>query len=191
MRGLSPGDIKRENMFRAAQRKSGRSRKSNIKDPNAPKKPLSAYFMFLAHIRANAYLVQEVFGNETETTKQSVLAAAKWRDMTDDERKVCNLLSGVLNFTEKKQKLKQPFLARAEREKLDYEAARRIYENVTDHGETSITFSGSSSSSRAGPLMMSRTTSLQTDSADSVDSDADMSLNDHDYDYSLDRFHRF
>jgi hypothetical protein len=88
MRTLTPDDIKRENMFRTAQRKAGKSRKSNIKDPNAPKKPLSAYFMFLQRIRSDPILVQEVFGLETETTKQSVLAAAKWRSMTDDERKV-------------------------------------------------------------------------------------------------------
>lgn len=88
LRSLSPEDIKRENAFRTAQRKAGRSRKSNLKDPNAPKKPLSAYFMFLQHIRSEPFLVREVFGNEQETTKQSVLAAAKWRSMTDDERKV-------------------------------------------------------------------------------------------------------
>ncbi len=88
MRTLTPDDIKRENAYRAAQRKAGKSRKSNIKDPNAPKKPLSAYFMFLQRIRANPHLVHEIFGDETETTKQSVLAAAKWRSMTDDERKV-------------------------------------------------------------------------------------------------------
>lgn len=88
MRALTPDDIKRENLFRTAQRKAGKSRKSNIKDPNAPKKPLSAYFMFLQWIRSDPVLVQEVFGSETETTKQSVLAAAKWRSMTDDERKV-------------------------------------------------------------------------------------------------------
>jgi hypothetical protein len=88
MRTLTPEDIKRENVFRAAQRKAGKSRKSNIKDPNAPKKPLSAYFMFLQRIRSDPLLVREVFGDETETTKQSVLAAAKWRSMTDDERKV-------------------------------------------------------------------------------------------------------
>ena len=91
MRSLSPEDIKRENAFRTAQRKAGKSRKGNIKDPNAPKKPLSAYFMFLQRIRADPDLVREVFGDETETTKQSVLAAAKWRSMTDDERKVRNL----------------------------------------------------------------------------------------------------
>ncbi|KAJ4479238.1 putative HMG1 protein [Lentinula aciculospora] len=121
MRTLTPDDIKRENVFRAAQRKAGKSRKSNIKDPNAPKKPLSAYFMFLQRIRANPQLVQEVFGDETETTKQSVLAAAKWRSMTDDERK--------------------PFLAQAEQEKMEYEAARRLYEEGTTGYGTSISFS--------------------------------------------------
>ena len=87
-RTLTPEDIKRENAYRTAQRKAGKSRKGNIKDPNAPKKPLSAYFMFLQRIRSDAELVKEVFGDETETTKQSVLAAGKWRSMTDEERKV-------------------------------------------------------------------------------------------------------
>ncbi|KAF7301951.1 hypothetical protein MIND_00761200 [Mycena indigotica] len=109
LRSLTPEDIKRENAFRSAQRKAGKSRKSNIKDPNAPKKPLSAYFMFLQRIRADPVLVREIFGDETETTKQSVLAAAKWRAMSDDERK--------------------PFLAQAEQEKMEYEAARRLYED--------------------------------------------------------------
>ncbi|KAG6832154.1 hypothetical protein H0H92_004885 [Tricholoma furcatifolium] len=122
MRTLTPEDIKRENLFRAAQRKAGKSRKSNIKDPNAPKKPLSAYFMFLQRIRANPYLVREIFGDETETTKQSVLAAAKWRSMTDAER--------------------QPFLAQAEQEKMEYEAARRIYEEGSPgYASSNINFS--------------------------------------------------
>ncbi|KAF7775710.1 transcriptional regulator family: HMG [Agaricus bisporus var. burnettii] len=121
MRTLTPEDIKRENAYRAAQRKAGKSRKSNIKDPNAPKKPLSAYFMFLQRIRANPKLVHDIFGDETETTKQSVLAAAKWRSMTDAER--------------------QPFLAQAEQEKMEYEAARRIYEEGAPAYGTSINFS--------------------------------------------------
>ncbi|KAF8165573.1 hypothetical protein B0H34DRAFT_689618 [Crassisporium funariophilum] len=121
MRTLTPEDIKRENLFRAAQRKAGKSRKSNIKDPNAPKKPLSAYFMFLQRIRANPRLVADIFGDETETTKQSVLAAAKWRSMTDAER--------------------QPFLAQAEQEKMEYEAARRLYEEGTTGFGSSINFS--------------------------------------------------
>jgi hypothetical protein len=121
MRTLTPEDIKRENLFRAAQRKAGKSRKSNIKDPNAPKKPLSAYFMFLQRIRASRRLVADIFGDETETTKQSVLAAAKWRSMTDAER--------------------QPFLAQAEQEKMEYEAARRLYEDGTTGFSSSINFS--------------------------------------------------
>jgi hypothetical protein len=120
MRTLTPDDIKRENAFRTAQRKAGKSRKANMKDPNAPKKPLSAYFMFLQRIRSDPELVREVFGDETETTKQSVLAAAKWRSMTDDERK--------------------PFLAQAEQDKLDYEAARKLYENGSIAYESSIDF---------------------------------------------------
>jgi hypothetical protein len=87
-RTLTPEDIKRENRFRAAQRKAGLSRRANIKDPNAPKKPLSAYFMFLARIRSDPALVYEVFGDETETTRQSVLAARRWREMSDEEKKV-------------------------------------------------------------------------------------------------------
>lgn len=96
MSSLTPDDIKRENVFRAAQRKAGKSRRGNIKDPNAPKKPLSAYFMFLQRIRSDPVLVREVFGDETETTKQSVLAAEKWRSMTDEERKVCGELVLIL-----------------------------------------------------------------------------------------------
>jgi len=121
MSSLTPDDIKRENVFRAAQRKAGKSRRGNIKDPNAPKKPLSAYFMFLQRIRSDPVLVKNVFGHETETTKQSVLAAEKWRSMTDEERK--------------------PFLAQAEQEKLEYESARKLYEEGSTGYGTSISFS--------------------------------------------------
>lgn len=122
MRTLTPDDIRRENAFRTRQRKEGKSRRSNMKDPNAPKKPLSAYFMFLQRIRANPHLVRDIFGDETETTKQSVLAAAKWRSMTDAER--------------------QPFLAQAEQEKMEYEKARRIYEEgASSYSSSNINFS--------------------------------------------------
>jgi len=115
-RTLTPGDVRAENQFRTAQRKDGKSRKANMKDPNAPKKPLSAYFMFLQRIRSSAELVREVFGDEVGTTRQSVLAAAKWRSMSDEEKK--------------------PFLARAEQEKLLYENARREYEeSFADNSE--------------------------------------------------------
>ena len=97
MCSLTPDDIKRENAFRAAQRKAGKSHKSNIKDPNAPKKPLSVFLMFLQHIRANPHLAQDIFGDETRATKHSVLAAAKWQSMTNAERQVSTYLSVCLS----------------------------------------------------------------------------------------------
>ncbi|ORY23549.1 hypothetical protein BCR39DRAFT_561920 [Naematelia encephala] len=106
---LTPDDIRAENAFRAQQRKEGKSRKGNLKDPNAPKKPLSAYFLFLKGIRENDDLRARVWGEESETTKQSVLAAERWRNLSDDEKK--------------------PFLQQAERDKQEYEAARKIYED--------------------------------------------------------------
>lgn len=85
---LTPEDIRAENAFRTQQRKDGKSRKGNLKDPNAPKKPLSAYFLFLKGIREDDELRARVWAEETETTKQSVLAAERWRSLSDDEKKV-------------------------------------------------------------------------------------------------------
>jgi hypothetical protein len=147
MRTLTPDDIKKENAFRTAQRKAGKSRRGNLKDPNAPKKPLSAYFMFLQRIRSDPELVLEVFGDETETTKQSVLAASKWRSMTDDERKVCSF--PLVHEVEKLiNVISQPFLAQAEQEKLEYEEKRKVYEQ----GHTGYTGSFNFSILSGSPL---------------------------------------
>lgn len=105
---LTPDDIRHENMFRSAQRKLGKSRRGNLKDPNAPKKPLSAYFLFLRTIRTDPEMSKEVLEGEHETTKQSVLAAAKWRTLSDEE--------------------KQPYLDQADKDKAEYERLRREYE---------------------------------------------------------------
>ncbi|KAJ3526239.1 hypothetical protein NM688_g8283 [Phlebia brevispora] len=112
MRTLTLDDIKRENTFRTAQRKSGKLRRVNIKDPNAPKKP-------------DPDLVRGV-RRRNETTKQSVLA--KWRSMTDEERK-----ARIICYC--------PFWAQAEQEKLEYEAARKLYEEGTTGYSSSINFS--------------------------------------------------
>jgi DNA phosphorothioation-dependent restriction protein DptG len=58
---LSPEDIKAENAFRTQQRKAGKSRKSNLKDPHAPKKPLSAYFLFLRVSSGRVFLKRDMF----------------------------------------------------------------------------------------------------------------------------------
>ncbi|CAE7210019.1 unnamed protein product [Rhizoctonia solani] len=121
-RTLTPEDIRQENIFRSSQRKAGKSRRSNLKDPNAPKKPLSAYFMYLQWIRADPARIRDIFGDETETTRQSVLAASKWRELNDAEKK--------------------PFLAQAEREKLEYEAARKEYEERTSGVSKSNSYTG-------------------------------------------------
>ena len=120
---LTPEDIRAENAFRAQQRKEGKSRKGNLKDPNAPKKPLSAYFLFLKGIRENDDLRANVWGEETETTKQSVLAAERWRGLSVDEKKVGrSVMFGALLT------ILQPYLQQAERDKQDYETQRKLYE---------------------------------------------------------------
>ncbi|WVQ72319.1 hypothetical protein IAR50_001869 [Cryptococcus sp. DSM 104548] len=105
---LTPEDVREENLFRAQQRKEGKSRKGNIKDPNAPKKPLSAYFLFLKAIRDNQEIRDQVWGEAVATTRQSILAAEKWRSLTDVEKK--------------------PYLEQAEYDKQAYEVARKQYE---------------------------------------------------------------
>jgi len=75
---LTPEDAKRENTFRT----------TNVKDPNAPKKDPSGFFMFLQWLRSDPELAQGAFSDETDATRQTILAAAEWRSMTDDERKV-------------------------------------------------------------------------------------------------------
>ncbi|KAG8894911.1 exp1-like protein [Tulasnella sp. 408] len=106
---LTPEDVKIENAYRAAQRKAGQSRKHNMKDPNAPKKPMTAYFSYLAAIRSDPDMIKEVFGDETETTRQSQLAAAKWRSFTEEE--------------------KAPYFREAERQKAEYDAKLAEYES--------------------------------------------------------------
>ncbi|CUA69350.1 Extracellular metalloprotease GLRG_06511 [Rhizoctonia solani] len=60
--------------------------------------------------------------DQTETTRQSVLAAPKWRELSDGEKK--------------------SFLAQAEREKLEYEAARKEYEERTTGVSNSNHYTG-------------------------------------------------
>ncbi|KAG8977658.1 exp1-like protein [Tulasnella sp. 425] len=106
---LTPEDVKIENAYRAAQRKAGQSRKANMKNPNAPKKPMSPYFSYLAAIRSDPDMSKEIFGDETETTQQSRLAAAKWRSLSDED--------------------KAPYFKEAERQKAEYDAKLAEYES--------------------------------------------------------------
>ena len=105
---LTPEEIRHENMIRTAKRRMGQSRRGNLRDPNAPKKPLSAYFLYLRSIRADPEQREDVLRGEHDTTKQSVLAAAKWRSLNADE--------------------KRPFVEQAEHDKRAYEQRRQAYE---------------------------------------------------------------
>ena len=105
---LTPEDIRHENMIRTARRRMGQSRRGNLRDPNAPKKPLSAYFLYLRSIRADPEQREDVLRGEHDTTKQSVLAAAKWRSLNAEE--------------------KRPFIEQAEHDKRAYEQRRQAYE---------------------------------------------------------------
>jgi hypothetical protein len=98
-RSTPPG--KRENEFRAGQRKAGKSRKGNLKDPNAPKKPLSAYFLFLKAIRSNRALTRIVFEDAEATTKQSTLAAMRWREFTPEQKAVSGRVLSIWATTAK------------------------------------------------------------------------------------------
>ena len=72
-----------ENAFQAARRDTDEPRKFDV-DACAP----SAYFRFLQRVCSDPELVKEIFGDETDPTKRSILADAKWSSMTDEERKV-------------------------------------------------------------------------------------------------------
>lgn len=63
-------------------------------------------------------MTEDVFGKESETTKQSVLAATRWRDLSETE--------------------KAPYLAKAEQDKTRYEEARKEYDQAQAEGLSPI-----------------------------------------------------
>ena len=75
---LTPEDIRKQNLFRTAQRRLGKSRRGNMRDPKAPKRPPTAYFLYLQSLRANAASIKDILQGERKTSIQSVLAAENW-----------------------------------------------------------------------------------------------------------------
>lgn len=84
---LSREDYERENAFRKAQRTAGKSRKADLKDPNKPKRPMSAYFFYQQHLKQLPNSTDVVFGGETNATKQASIAGSRWRNLREDEKK--------------------------------------------------------------------------------------------------------
>ncbi|KAG9082752.1 exp1-like protein, partial [Ceratobasidium sp. 370] len=105
---MVPEDFSEEDIPPAPQRSVLKPPRPRPQDPDAPKKPLSAQLLFLQWVRADQIRANEVFGDETDTTRQPVLAAVRWGTLSDPEKK--------------------PFLEQAEREMTNYDAARKDYE---------------------------------------------------------------
>jgi hypothetical protein len=74
-------------------------------------------------------MVKDVFGDATESTRQSVLAAAKWRSMSDVEKQVSCLLGdrALRTVVDGKFSL-QPYLTQADRAKREYDTTRKEYD---------------------------------------------------------------
>ncbi|EJU06355.1 hypothetical protein DACRYDRAFT_19543 [Dacryopinax primogenitus] len=114
-RTLRPELIKAENQFRAHSRRHGyngkKFSKTNMKNPNIPPKPLSAFFLYSKEIKDTPELTQRIFGSETEAKARAKLAAASWRAMTPAE--------------------KQIYLDKAAENKAVWDETRGVYEEMT------------------------------------------------------------
>ncbi|WFD19158.1 hypothetical protein MCAP1_001381 [Malassezia caprae] len=79
-KSLTPDDIQRQNQFLAYQRKTGKKTvRRNIPVPDNMKRPLSAFFLFAQHLRANSQTTQPVY----EFAKE---AGAKWKALSAKEK---------------------------------------------------------------------------------------------------------
>ena len=68
------------------EEKDGKKKKRAKKDPNAPKRALSAYFVWFTEKRSS---IKKEGDSVADTSKR---AGEMWKKMSDNEKKVCNLL---------------------------------------------------------------------------------------------------
>ena len=139
----APGSTKGETVLQTAQRGADEPGRTGTKDSNTPREPVSAFTLFLQDARSDPQSAKEIFGDEANDLKQSILAAAKWRSMTDNERKVRANPSEPLPLESCSRlftALRQPFLDKAEQDNLDYETPGKSYEtgSVVDRSSTDI-----------------------------------------------------
>jgi hypothetical protein len=86
---LSPAQIKEENSKRrtlAKNFKSSKTRTRLIKDPNAPKKPLTAYLRFFT----------ETFTPGTPVPEAAKEASQRWKSMSESDKRVIPQLTYFL-----------------------------------------------------------------------------------------------
>lgn len=108
--------LKRENALRTKLRKQGKKGGvQRIRDPNAPKRPLTAYFAYLKDLREKGDIRDRVFGSgaagwiESSIIEQSKSASDKWKELSED--------------------FKQTYKDRAIEAKKKYEEAKIEYQN--------------------------------------------------------------
>lgn len=93
---LTPQDYVNQNEYIRRRRAQGRSaaRKGIPKlDPNAPKRPLNAFMLFCADLRANPTKFEDFPGfsptSSTSLGEGSRALAAHWRELKEDVKQVC------------------------------------------------------------------------------------------------------
>ncbi|KAL8523748.1 hypothetical protein ACS0TY_013642 [Phlomoides rotata] len=89
---------------RLAVRKQSKKEKKAAKDPNKPKRPLSAFFVFMDDFRKK---YKEENPNNKSVALVGKAGGAKWKSMSDEE--------------------KTPFVATAEKRKEEYEKKMEDY----------------------------------------------------------------
>lgn len=60
------------------------------KDPNAPAKPMSAFFLFMQAVREDLAFSSKVFKGVSDTAQQSKVAGDAWKKMSSKEKAVSN-----------------------------------------------------------------------------------------------------
>ncbi|KZO98128.1 hypothetical protein CALVIDRAFT_562516 [Calocera viscosa TUFC12733] len=116
-RTLRPELIEAENQFRTHMRRHGKNGKkysrANMRDPNIPPKPLSAFFLFQKEIQDDPELVQKYLGEADEAKARAKRASKHWNNMTKQQQ--------------------QPYLDKAAADKADWEERKLVYHDMTAH----------------------------------------------------------
>lgn len=106
-----PADRKKSASSEAGTESKSKKRKlSKVKDPNMPKRPMSGYFVFMEDFRK---VYKEEHPDSKGVKEVAKEAGAKWKSMTDEEKK--------------------PYLDKAAELKAEYEKAMEAYN--ADNGE--------------------------------------------------------
>ncbi|XP_021735495.1 high mobility group B protein 7-like [Chenopodium quinoa] len=94
-----------------SESKSKKRKLSKVKDPNMPKRPMSGYFVFMEEFRK---VYKEEHPESKGVKEVAKEAGAKWKSMTDEEKK--------------------PYLDKAAELKVEYEKAMEAY-NADNNAE--------------------------------------------------------